>query len=122
MSYYNQQYILSKHSFFLILGYRLGHQTEEDKCTPTLIDALASGHTILNVACGNSKTLALFEKDFISISFKSMNISLPASRYPKISDLIEKCSSHFSLRPHDMIIVDDLGCEVLPDEEVISFF
>ena len=99
----------------------MGHETEEDRYLPTLIEPLSHGHTVLVVSCGTSKTLALFEKDFISITYKSNTISLPSSAYNCIANLVDKLSRHYSIRIQDFIIVDRDGVELSHDEEVLFF-
>jgi len=52
-------------------GFKLGQRaSEEDYFSPTLIDAFAKGKIVLHVACGFERTIALLERDAITVSYK----------------------------------------------------
>jgi len=93
-------------------GYRTGHAEEKNFNVPTLIEELADGKIVLDIACGSNRTVALVMRDIIRVAFRGHVSSLPVNSYPFIGHVVRKLSQHYQLPRNEVFMVDKEGVEL----------
>lgn len=99
-------------------GYRLGHDSQEDVLSPGLVQALADGKIVVSVSCSSSSSIALVERNIISVRFRDSTLSLPVNSHPFVGQVLKKIQAFHNLKSQDILICDHNNRELGLGESV----
>jgi RasGEF domain/Regulator of chromosome condensation (RCC1) repeat/RasGEF N-terminal motif len=101
--------------------YRLGHDgLPKDLTAPRRIDIGSSeaGRIVFQVECDELRTHLFWSLDRVTVWFKSLNMAVPASRYPRVADLVALAAGHWKFDASLVTAMDGHGNELKSDADV----
>ena len=77
---------------------------------------LADGKVVKDLSCGSHDTVALIERDMITITYKQQTNFLPLHNYPTVGELLNKLAKFYHSKVEEFFLVDETKCELSHNE------